>query len=220
MKINLKRELPVLAIVLLPFIYLAFIWNDLPDILPMHWNIKGEVDRFGSKNELLLLPFLLPVLTYLIFFIGPLVDPKNKLSEMGSKFQNIKFWMSIFMSALAIGIIYLSANHIEAQPTYIISALGFLYLILGNYFKTIRPNYFIGLRTPWTLESETVWKASHQLTGKLFFIGGLLTIVLGFALDSEYAMYSYLGITLLISIIAIVYSYLVFQKEKNAASNA
>ncbi|WP_342662761.1 DUF1648 domain-containing protein [Gelidibacter mesophilus] len=78
----LKKELPLLTIVVLPFVYLASIWNQLPEKVPMHWNVKGEVDRYGNKVELLLIPILLPLLVYVIFLVVPKIDPKNKLKTM------------------------------------------------------------------------------------------------------------------------------------------
>ncbi|HLV39232.1 SdpI family protein, partial [Xanthomarina sp.] len=155
---KLKKELPLIGIVLLPFIYLAYIWNQLPEKVPMHWNIKGDIDRYGDKIELLLIPFLLPVLVYVIFLVVPKIDPKKKLHKMGNKLQNLKVLMTIFMSVLALFIIYSAKNNTFTNPNYILLLIGVLYIILGNYFKTIKANYFIGIRTPWTLESETVWK--------------------------------------------------------------
>ena len=88
---KLKNEIPLIAIVSLPFIYLAYIWNELPEKVPMHWNIKGEIDRYGEKIELLLIPILLPLLIYIIFLVVPKIDPKNKISKMGNKYQHIKY---------------------------------------------------------------------------------------------------------------------------------
>ena len=59
---NLKKEIALLAIVALPFLYLGFVWNELPDQVPMHWNMQGEIDRYGDKTELISIPFMLPVL--------------------------------------------------------------------------------------------------------------------------------------------------------------
>lgn len=117
---NFKKELPILAIVLLPFVYLAYIWNELPSKVPMHWNINGEIDRYGDKSELILIPFLLPVLVYLIFLIVPKIDPKNKLNKMGGKLQTIKFFLTTFMSILALFIIYTAKNQSFANPNYIV----------------------------------------------------------------------------------------------------
>ena len=82
---------------------------------------------------------------------------------------------------------------------------------LGNYFKTIKPNYFIGIKTPWTLENEEVWK-KHIWVENLWFMGGFL-MAMTFVLPNKINSY-FLGITAVISIVPIVYSYLEFKKSK------
>mgnify|MGYP000604465441 FL=1 len=211
---NLKKELPLIGIVILPFTYLAYVWNNLPNKVPIHWNLKGEIDRYGDKSELILIPILLPLLTYLIFLIVPKIDPKNKLNKMGNKLNTIKFLTTAFMSILALFIIYSAKNQTFTNPNYIVLLIGSLYLILGNYFKTIKVNYFIGIRTPWTLENETVWKETHKLGGKMWFIGGLLIIISSLILENQLNFTLLLIITSIITIVPVVYSYLKFQNLK------
>ncbi|MBL4642161.1 MAG: SdpI family protein [Flavobacteriaceae bacterium] len=214
MKSTVQKELPVIAIVLLPFFYLAFIWNTLPDKVPMHWNLQGEIDRFGNKSELILIPVLLPLLIYVILLIIPKIDPKNKIKNMGNKYQTIKILLTIFLSTLALLILYSSKNKSFENPNYIVLLIGLLYLILGNYFKTIKTNYFIGIRTPWTLENETVWKETHKLGGKMWFIGGLIIILSSLLVEKQTNFTLFIIITAIITIIPIVYSYLKFQNHK------
>jgi len=200
---DFKKELPILAIVLLPFLYLAYIWRELPSKVPVHWSIEGEVNRYGDKLELLLIPFLLPLLTYLIFIIVPKIDPKNNLHKMGRKLQAMKFILTTFMSILALFIIYTAKTQSIGNLDYGMLLIGVLFSILGNYFKTIRPNYFIGIKTPWTLESETNWKETHELGGKMWFIGGILIVVFSLILDKSLSFMVMMIITGLITIIPI-----------------
>ena len=209
---KLKKELPLIAIVLLPFVYLAYIWNELPSKVPVHWNIHGEIDRYGNKSELILIPILLPLLVYLIFLVVPKIDPKNKLKKMGNKLQIIKFLLTASMSILALFILYTAKNQSFTNSNYIILFIGLLFIMLGNYFKTIKANYFIGIRTPWTLENETVWKETHILGGKLWFIGGLIIVVSSLVLERQVNFTLFIIITAIITVVPIVYSYLAFQK--------
>jgi len=212
---NLKREIPLFAIVLLPFAYLAIIWNQLPDRVPIHWNIKGEIDRYADKADLLWIPILLPLLTYIILLVVPKIDPKNKLSKMGKKFQNLKFVLTIFMSALALFIIYSAEVRSLTNPNYVLLLIGILYIILGNYFQTIRANYFIGIRTPWTLENETVWKKTHQIAGVMWFVGGIIVVISSLVLENQINLTLFLIITGIITTVPIIYSYFKFQHLKN-----
>jgi len=214
---KLKNEIPLIAIVSLPFIYLAYIWNELPEKVPMHWNIKGEIDRFGEKSELLLIPILLPLLVYIIFLIVPKIDPKNKISKMGNKYQHIKILLTTFMSILALFIIYSAKNQSFSNPNYIVLLIGILYIILGNYFKTIKANYFIGIRTPWTLENETVWKETHKLGGKMWFVGGIIIVIASLILEKQLNFTLFMIITGIITIIPIAFSYFKFKEIKKTA---
>ncbi len=217
MKINLQKELSLIAIVLAPFIYLASIWNNLPESVPVHWDIEGKIDRYGEKSELILIPILLPLLIYVIFTIVPLIDPKGKIQQMGNKYFMLKAAMTIFMSILAMVIIYAVKNESLYNPNYIILLIGVLLLILGNYFKTLRANYFIGIRTPWTLENETVWKETHKLAGKIWFVGGLLIIASSLLLDNETNFRLFISLIIVMSLIPIIYSFFKFRSLSNSS---
>ena len=208
-----KKEIPFIVVALLPFVYLAYIWNELPKEVPMHWNASGEIDRWGDKSELFMMLFMLTGITYFVFLIIPYIDPKQKLQNMGNKLNNLRLILALFMSALAIYILY-SVQQKTSNPVLIFPLVGLLFAFLGNYFKTIKPNYFIGIRTPWTLENEEVWKKTHLIGGKLWFVGGLL-MALTFVLPNKIQIYTFLAIAAVITIVPIVYSYLEFKKIKN-----
>ena len=207
-----KKEIPFLAIALIPFVYLIYIWNRLPEKVPMHWNGAGEIDRYGDKKELLVTLFMLVGITYFVFLIIPSIDPKQKLQNMGNKLNNLRMILTLFMSGLAVFILY-SVQQKTSNPAFVFSIIGLLFAFLGNYFKTIKPNYFIGIKTPWTLENEEVWKKTHLMGGKLWFVGGLL-MALTFALPNKIQFYTFMGIVAVITIVPIVYSYLEFKKTK------
>lgn len=212
MQPTIKKELPVIAIALIPFIYLAFVWSSLPPEVPLHWNASGEIDRYGGREELILIPFMLPVLVYLVFLVVPKIDPKNKLNQMGTKLHNIKLVLTLFMSLLATFIIYMAKNGTMADDNYILMFIGVLYIILGNYFKTIKANYFIGIRTPWTLENEAVWKATHKIGGQLWFAGGLVVVLACLLLNDSIVTTVFIAITAIIALVPVAYSYVKFKQ--------
>lgn len=211
MKTTIQTELPLIGIVLIPFIYLAYIWEKLPEKVPVHWNIEGQVDRYGDKSELILIPLFLPLLIYVLFTIIPKIDPKDKLKHMGKKYAVLKTVLTVFTSALSMLIIYASMHESFYNPNYIFLLIGILFAILGNYFKTIRANYFIGIKTPWTLENETVWKETHKLAGKIWLIGGLIIVFGSLILEKTANTVLFASITITITLIPIVYSYFKFQ---------
>ena len=219
MSIDLKKEMPVLVIALLPIAYLVFIWNTLPATVPMHWNVDGEIDRYGSKANLIWMSLLLPFLAYGILSAIPFIDPKGNMNKMGNKLQNLKVLLTTFMSLLALWIVYATKRQSIGNVNTMMTVTGILFIILGNYFKTIPPNYFMGIRTPWTLKSEANWKETHKLGGKLWFAGGILIVTLGFILDAKINSVVFMSITIVICLIPVVYSYLFYRKQKKISIN-
>ena len=212
MKLTLRKEVPIIGIILVPCIYLAFLWNSLPEKVPTHWNYKGEIDRWGDKYSLIGLLFLLPVLTYLLLLIIPKIDPKKRIDLMGGKYYQIKFILVLMMSLLSMFIIHLTKNESISNPNLIFALMGILIVVMGNYFKVIKPNYFLGIRTPWTLENKEVWRSTHTFASKLWFTGGLLIIIGGIFLPDDFFLMVFLSIIGLIVIVPMIYSYLKYKK--------
>ena len=92
---------------------------------------------------------------------------------------------------------------------------GVFFAALGNYFQTIRPNYFIGIRTPWTLENEQVWRETHQLGGKISMIGGLLMMPLYFVSNQYFQAFAFIALVIVIALVPVVYSYIRYRAISN-----
>jgi len=215
MNFSIKKQLPILGIALLPSLYLSFIWSELPESVPIHWNLEGEIDNWGSRYILIGLVFLMPILTYILMLVVPKIDPKKRIEAMGGKYDQFKFIVVSFMSILSVFIIYISKNQKLSSPSFILVLVGILFLFMGNYFKVLKPNYFIGIKTPWTLENEEVWKLTHLLAGKMWVIGGIAIVIFSLILPENINFYFFMSITAIISIVPIVYSYIIYKKLKN-----
>jgi uncharacterized membrane protein len=212
MNSTLKKELPIIGIVLMPFVYLAFIWNTLPEKVPTHWNYKGEVDHWGDKFSLIGLVFMMPVLIYVLLLVIPKIDPKKRIALMGGKYYQLKFFLVLCMSLLALYIIYITQNQSFSGPNLSYILIGVIFMVLGNYFKVVQPNYFIGIRTPWTLENNEVWKLTHILAGKLWFIGGLLIVLGGLIFENNSFTIGFLSLIAILAIVPVLYSYIKFKE--------
>ena len=209
---NLKKELPFIIIALIPFVYLAYIYNDLPKILPMHYDIHGNVDRYGKKSELILLTSILSGIGYFIFLLIPRMDPNIDIEKLATKYTAIRFVIAGFITVILLFILQGSTSDTINLKLFF-AIFGLFFAFLGNYFKTIKPNYFIGIRTPWTLENETVWKKTHLISGNIWFVGGIL-IAFSYFLPNDInkiVVFSLFGIIILFPII---YSFLEFKKYK------
>ena len=219
MKTTLSKEIPLVLIILVPFIYLAMIWNELPEQIAMQYDLNGNVSRYGSKSELIMLNFLLPVLTYLIFLVIPKLNPKKKIEQMGNKFYYLRFILVLFMSALAAYAVHTSRAGNDIQPGMVFMIIGLMFAVLGNYLQSVKPNYFIGIRTPWTLENEEVWKKTHKLGGKMWFVSGLLLTALGFLLPLNIYVCVFMAGLVIMTLIPTIYSYRLSKKGDTTVSN-
>ncbi len=211
-------KLAVWPIIIAPLVYLAFAWPGLPDSVAVHFNIDGTPDRFGSKTELLTAVLLLSgvnLVTYLLVSNVYRIDPKKYAVENKTRLARISFVIAVFISGIVALIIYGSASgRMKFSPTFVFAAVGVLFAFIGNYMHTIKPNYFAGIRLPWTLENEENWRKTHQLAGKLWFGGGLAIAALCVLTPTKVSMVIFFTITILITVIPAIYSYRLY-KQKN-----
>lgn len=207
----MKKELVILVILFIPIITLIVFWDQLPDQLPIHWNHRGEVDAYGPKYLLA----LINVGLYFLLVALPYFDPrKSNYKIFSGTYYKIRLLLTLFFS-LICGIIYANALGLEMNMGRIVGlSILAIITVLGNYFGNIRPNWFVGIKTPWTLESEEVWKKTHILGGRLWFWGGLFGIICSFFLSNAQLFSWMLVITIVISIIPVVYSYFLFKWEQ------
>ncbi len=214
------KELVLWSLIMLPYVYLATIWSELPSKVPIHFNLEGQANNWSSKTTLLFLPGALGISIYILMLIIPALDPKKKIQQMGDKFYSLRFMLTLFISLLATYLLYISKVGSEKNPNMLVALIGALFAMMGNYFQTLRPNYFIGIRTPWTLESEHVWKKTHQLGGRVWLAGGILIVALSFIITTNFALaFTFVVLFSTMVIIPVVFSYSEFQREKNTPHN-
>jgi len=211
---KLMTELPILLITLAPIVYLLLIWNLLPDTVPMHWNFKGEVDSYGSKYSLWVVILAINLPMYLLMLFLPKIAAKaESFNQMGKKYNRLRFILQLFMSAIVCVIIFSSSGLSDIGIEIMLGFCFALFMILfGNYMGSIRQNHFVGIRTPWTLENEEVWKKTHQFCGRMWIVSGFIGLILVFFLSGNWALVTIVGLMIIPMIIALIYSYKLFKK--------
>lgn len=208
----------VWPLMLVPGCWLALVWNRLPDVVALHFNASGQPDRWGSKRELIAMTIFLTLLNagvYLLMKNIYRIDPKRYAAENKERLGKIAYALVVFITLLQCLILYSTqAGSLRMTASMILSATGILFAVIGNYMPNLRPNYFAGLRLPWTLESEDNWRKTHALMGKLWFAGGLLIAVLCLLVPPGWALPLFFGIMILITAVPAVYSYRMFRDSK------
>lgn len=217
MKLNLKRESSNLALVLIPLIYLTTIFHKLPNQVPTHFDLQGNVNGWSAKWSLWLMPASLSLLFYLLFKILPLIDPKQKLKNGVGKYERIKFVVLLFITALVCFTLYLAQQGANAQlGKFMFALIGLFLAALGNFFPSLKPNYFIGIRTPWALENETVWRKTHQVGGRIWVAGGILIAISAFLINNDLAQETFfISAIIVMTLLPLVYSFILWKKLKN-----
>lgn len=216
MKKASAKELLYLILSLVPYLYLALIYKELPETVPTHFDLEGNANGWSSRESLWLIPAGLPLGTYLLFRFLPRIDPKQKLKSGAGKFEHIRFILVLFMTGLACFILYISAQQsIQHLEKFLLAFVGLFLAVLGNFFPSLKANYFIGIRSPWALENETVWKKTHQLAGKIWVAGGMLIMVLAFIPVSDGSSGKIiLPLVLAMAFVPFLYSYWLWRKFK------
>jgi uncharacterized membrane protein len=155
------------------------------------------------------------ILTYLLLLNIHRIDPRKQAIENKERMSRIAFAVAIFLAAISCLILYSSSvGSIQFSLGIILSATGLLFAVIGNYLPNLKPNYFAGLRLPWTLENADNWKKTHAMAGKLWFGGGLLIAVTCLFLPAVAAIIVFFAVMLVIVVIPCVYSYRMYKAQK------
>ena len=208
----LKKDWLIIILILLGFALGAYFYPSLPDRVPIHWNATGEINGYGSK---LFGAFGLPLINlglYLMFLMLPYIDPKRKnYPDFQSTYQFIKHLLIVFFLGLEVFTLLLATGAVVNRPIFIQIMISLLFILLGNVMGRVKHNYFIGIKTPWTLANEEVWRKTHRLAAPLWVIGGIINILLTF-FGTNFNGVGFVIIVAVISIVPIVYSYIAYQQ--------
>ena len=194
----------------------AFAWCNLPAgaEVPVHWNASGEVDRYASKSEgLLLLPLVSAGLYALLMLIVKIEPRILNLKQSAKAFTAVSVCVGgVLLLSHAIIVAVASGLAINAAAVVAV-AVGVLFVVTGNYMGKIRSNFTFGVRTPWTLSSELSWNKTNRLAGKSLMALGLLTLILAFTTNGLFLICACGGLLLAIVAWSCVYSYHVWRND-------
>ncbi|MEM7613106.1 MAG: SdpI family protein [Pseudomonadota bacterium] len=167
-----------LSLIALAGIASALAYPGMADTVPTHWNASGQADGFSSKLTGVLIGPLSALGICVLMWVIPLISPKGFRTEGFASIINI-FQVALVVFMLGIGgiIILAGYGHDASVEKVVPMAVGALFIVLGNYMAKIRKNFFVGIRTPWTLASDEVWAKTHRLGGYSFVIGGVIMVV-------------------------------------------
>ncbi len=191
-------------------------WNQLPDPMASHWNIDGQVNGTTSK---LAGVFLLPAMSLgllLLFLLIPVIDPlKANIAKFRGTYNTFIVLLTVFLVYVHGLQLAWNLGHVFRMNVALLPAVGLLFILMGFVIEKAKRNFFIGIRTPWTLSSDTVWDETHRAGGLLFKLSGVIALI--GALFPDYSLWFVLVPAIGSALFTVVYSYVLFARETRAA---
>ncbi len=207
----------VLAMLLAATLAGLLLWNRLPDPMASHWGVNDQVNGYMSKFWGVFLMPLITLAMLVLFLVVPVIDPlKANIAQFREIFNLfimliVAFMIYMYGLTLAWNLGYTHFNMSRAM----LPALGLLFIFVGFMLRQAKRNFFIGIRTPWTLSSDTVWNETHRLGAVLFMISGALAFIGGF-LGGMLAFWLMFIPLIGSALFLVVYSYILYQRETKA----
>lgn len=213
MKKNIT-ELIIWIVLAIPFIAALIFWDKLPDRMAIHFNFNGDADSFGNKPlGILMLPVINLLIWLLLKFLPKVIMTQQQFYLFSKRYNIIRLLVHSFITALYLIILLYTLQHKINVLLFIGYGILILLLVTGNYLNNIKPNNFIGIKTPWTLKNADVWRKTHHLTSRLWVIASLIMMCI-----IPFVSELLLGKLLIAYFIAIaippfIYSYIIFKKQ-------
>ncbi len=195
-------------VILLPVLAGIVLWNQFPQQMPTHWNAAGEVDGWSGKAFAVFgLPAILLAAQWLCI-LGSFADPKREAHS--SKVLHLVFWIIPVLSVVLHAVTYAVALGREVRMEVVMPILvGLGLAIIGNYLPKCKQNYTIGIKIPWTLNSEENWNRTHRFAGRIWVVGGIAIMLTGFF----GGVWILLPIMILMVVAPFAYSYMLHRKD-------
>ena len=197
-------------LILLPMAVGVALWNRLPNLLPMHWNASGEVDRYCTKAVgVVVLPLILVALQWLCTWLESVTKKRRSPQETMPVYV---LWIIPVISWLVNGMTYVTALGLVTDVTFWCGLfMGVLFVIIGNYMPKCPPSYTLGIKLPWTIKDDENWRKTHRMSGPLWMLCGGLILVGSFWKAA--LPWLYIGVLACAICIPTVYSYLIYKKK-------
>ena len=214
----MRRRWFGLVIAALAVVVSIWAYPQLPPTLATHWNVGGTADGFSSRaTAVLIMPLVIIGLTGL-FNVLPKLDPRG---ANYAKFIDT-YWLiaNAVILFILIGhgmIIATGLGYPVKVDRFMPIGIGLLFIVLGNYLTRVEPNWFIGIRTPWTLSSDTVWRKTHRTGGWLMVVGGFVLAASVFLPQGAFLPLLIAAI-LIVAVIPVVQSYILWKREQHDRS--
>ena len=205
---NIWKTLVITSlIILLPVVAGVILWDQLPEQIPTHWNAVGQIDDYSGKAFVVFgLPGILLGIQWLCA-LATLADPKKQ--NHSDKVLHLVLWFVPALTCLMSALTYAAALGKEVKMEMVMPVfVGLVLAIIGNYLPKCKQSYTIGIKLPWTLDSEENWNRTHRFAGRIWLIGGLVMMLTGFV----GGFWIFFGVALVMVLAPVIYSFILHRK--------
>ena len=208
-------QILIIGLILVSFLIGAYLYPYMPEKMASHWDANGSVDGYMPKLwGLFLLPVISAVL-FLVFMLIPKIDPhKGNIEKFRGHFDVFILLLFVFLFYVHMLTMLWNLSYRFNIIQLLAPAFGLIIYYAGIMMENAKQNWFIGVRTPWTLSSEVVWDKTNKLAGKLFKVAGVLA-AMG-VIFPKYAIFLIMVPVILAAVYPIIYSYQKYQQEIEA----
>ncbi|MDO8538034.1 MAG: SdpI family protein [archaeon] len=208
-----KSVLAMLVVILASILVSVYVYPLLPEKIAIHWNINDEADGFSEKGIGLFFAPALLVVMFLLFQLIPRIDPlKHNIAQFRKQYDLFVFVIIVFMFYVFLLSILWNLGYRFRFSQALVPAFAVLAYFIGVLLEKAKQNWFIGIRTPWTLSNEIVWNNTHKLGAKLFKAAGIVSLI--GLLFPDFGLLFFVFLMVFISIFLIIFSYFEFKKQK------
>lgn len=209
----MRKWLPA-VLILATLVFSIAVYNRLPERMVIHWSISGEPDGYGSRG---LGAFLLPLVAlgmWGLLMVLPKLDPRSaNIEKFRDTYDVFVLAVIAVMCVLHVGVVGSALGWPLPVGRLAPISIGALFVVLGNLLPRFRSNFFFGIRTPWTLSSDTVWTKTHRVGGYVMVLIGLLLVVAGTIGSPRWFLVAICGAIAMVTVV-LVYSYVVWRAEQ------
>ena len=207
-------KLAVFVILLVAVAATVAVYPRLPQEMPIHWNTAGEVDNTMAKPWGPFFPPMLMAGLAVVFFLLPRISPRGfEIEARARAFRVIVMTVLLFLLALHVITLAVALGYPVSIGIAMPVLVGVLMVVLGNYLTKVPRNFFIGVRTPWTLADEDVWFRTHRLAARTFLVGGLLVAAGAPLAGAEVAPRLVIATVAAAALVPVLYSYVIYRKQ-------
>lgn len=205
--------------VLLPFAYAAWVYPSLPSSIPIHFNMEGKPDAWGSRESIFIGPAILGFVSFFVYLIMVnirKIDPKRYEGADDKVYAQFGLFLVAFLSVLSLIIILSTVDQDIPVAQLVFGIMGFAFAIMGIFMPRLKQNYIAGFRLPWTLEDAINWESTHRVAGKFWLYGGLLQSITAILLQGKWIFITFMLLMAVMVIAPLIHSFRFFKRQQKA----